>query len=1125
MPAQKKISADLFFTLAEDSDQIILGINKDQKIVYQNKKGAHFLQKELRATSDVFTDLLYKKDLSRWKICSKKTQTCSIDFRFDVNHKFYSVEGEFIPAKDRSMIGFLRIYVVANDLMRKKSSLLAKSDEIKSLLEATDILMYRVVLQNSKAREIEFLSKNTNQLFGISYDNYMRLFKAGKLLSYFHPDDRAKIVEANHRLKKEKTPVKERYRFKNPKTRKYIWLEESSFPILDKKRNIVEIIGVTRNIDHQVEREIRIQESEQRFRSMVEKNLAGFYRLNTKNILVEVNDAFARIFGFKSKLEVIGKNVNQIYKKSTDQNIFIDRLRKRKRLINHESEIILKNGTLKSILENTSIFKELSTNEEFIEGTLIDITPLKQAEELMKENERKYKSLFENNLAGVFRTTLDGRILEFNAAFMRIFGYKNRKELEMTRSEDLYFSKSDREKYLKSLRRKGSLKNYELRHKRNDGMQVIVLANVSLEKGKNSKEQFIQGTLVDITDLREMNRKLVENADRYKNLYENASDAILILKDDVVVDCNKEATELFQCSRSIMKKCDITAMTSKDQDDILQNVQSKFHSHKRINRFNWVFRNKNGKNIYAEVITARIPIDGVEHVQCIIRNVTHRVMREKELQLEIQNYQELIEHSPDGNIILDNGKMVYVNPSAVHILGYNHSKELVGKKAEMIIPKRSQKEIQKLLDLAQKKKSQTRFYEYKLSGKSKEEIDTGIQVVPVKYEGKDCLNIIMYDLGIKKQLLQQQTRAQIAEASNVRLQKEIEEHKITQQKLAEQVGYVRSVFDSAANVIIFTVNKDLEITSWNNTLVKVNKEYFGFDASKVKKYFDHLKKFMDQAAIDELEINVEKAFNGESVFIEGPLTTTRGQQVWFETFINPVRITGTNRIEEVAIISSEVTERKLRNKQLKDSLHEKEILLKEVHHRVKNNLQIISSILNLQSTFNNDAAVNSILRESQNRIKSMSFIHESLYQNKDFSSINLSEYILNLSRNLVHTYHVGEHMVDLKLDLKDVTLPLDQAIPCGLVLNEVITNSLKYAFPDGKPGRIYVGVSEQKGDVLKITVSDNGKGLPEGFDIAKTPTLGLQLVNSLAEQLDAELNLQSSSKGVEFQLSFKKQEI
>ena len=189
---------------------------------------------------------------------------------------------------------------------------------------------------------------------------------------------------------------------------------------------------------------------------------------------------------------------------------------------------------------------------------------------------------------------------------------------------------------------------------------------------------------------------------------------------------------------------------------------------------------------------------------------------------------------------------------------------------------------------------------------------------------------------------------------------------------------------------------------------------------------------------------------------------------------------------------------------------------------MKNNMQVISSILNLQSSYITDENALGIIRESQDRIKSMSFVHESLYQSKTLSEVNFAEYIQNITRNLYHSYGRPEGGIELEFDLDSIYLNLDTSIPCGLIINEVVSNSLKYAFEGKEKGKIKIEFKKISDEKMKLNISDDGIGLPEDFDIQNAESLGLQLVTTLVTQVSGELDI-DVSKGTAFNIEFKEQ--
>lgn len=244
-----------------------------------------------------------------------------------------------------------------------------------------------------------------------------------------------------------------------------------------------------------------------------------------------------------------------------------------------------------------------------------------------------------------------------------------------------------------------------------------------------------------------------------------------------------------------------------------------------------------------------------------------------------------------------------------------------------------------------------------------------------------------------------------------------------------------------------------------------------------------------------------------------------GSQVPVEIRTFPVKIIGQSLVLSIV---RDITERKKAEERIKASLKEKEILLQEIHHRVKNNMQIISSLLMLQSRTITDKQALETLQSSQNRVRSMALIHERLYRSKDFERVDFAEYARSLTGHLISSYGINSKLIRLDMDIKDVSLDINTAIPCSLIVNELISNSLKHAFPDGRKGEIKIAMHPLDGNEIELIVSDNGIGIPEEVDFRKTESLGLYLVYILAEdQLDGKIKLERS-KGTRFQIRLRK---
>ncbi|MEA5604529.1 PAS domain-containing protein [Nostoc sp. UHCC 0252] len=218
-------------------------------------------------------------------------------------------------------------------------------------------------------------------------------------------------------------------------------------------------------------------------------------------------------------------------------------------------------------------------------------------------------------------------------------------------------------------------------------------------------------------------------------------------------------------------------------------------------------------------------------------------------------------------------------------------------------------------------------------------------------------------------------------------------------------------------------------------------------------------------------------------------------------------------------VQQDITEHKQAEEKIKASLKEKEVLLKEIHHRVKNNLGIVSSLLQMQCRRTQDPVVTAILRDSQNRIASIALVHEKLYRSEDLSDIDFAQYIPDLTTHLFDSYNVSSSQIQLNIQVDDASLDIETAIPCGLIINELVSNALKYAFVGNRGGKIEVKFYQESESTLTLIIRDNGIGLPENFDSRKAKTLGITLVQGLVKQLRGKLEIESH-QGTQFKITF-----
>ena len=220
-------------------------------------------------------------------------------------------------------------------------------------------------------------------------------------------------------------------------------------------------------------------------------------------------------------------------------------------------------------------------------------------------------------------------------------------------------------------------------------------------------------------------------------------------------------------------------------------------------------------------------------------------------------------------------------------------------------------------------------------------------------------------------------------------------------------------------------------------------------------------------------------------------------------------------------LQAEIAQRRNAEEAVRHS-REKEVLLQEIHHRVKNNLQIITSLLRMQSRAVQDPAFSEALRECQNRVASMALIHDKLYRARDLARVSFGEYVRDLTNNILTSYALPAQRVRVRLDIDDLSLSLDCAVPCGLILNELMSNCLKHAFPVGHSGTVYIGFHAEGEEELCLVVRDDGVGVPADVDLGRTSSLGWRLIRALVEQLGGVVECQTAG-GTSVEIRFARQ--
>lgn len=348
------------------------------------------------------------------------------------------------------------------------------------------------------------------------------------------------------------------------------------------------------------------------------------------------------------------------------------------------------------------------------------------------------------------------------------------------------------------------------------------------------------------------------------------------------------------------------------------------------------------------------------------------------------------------------------------------------------------------------------------------------------------------------------------------VQVELAERRRVEEALLQSEQKLRTMVEQIPAVTYIAALDDLSTTLYVSPQIEI---LTGFSASE---WLAEPERWLNQIhPDDQSRVMAELAKNHATcspTMLEYRLWTKQGNLIWVRDEAKTL-YNGVNSPAYLQGVMFDITADKTTEAHIKASLKEKEVLLQEIHHRVKNNLQIIASLLNLQSNYIHDPETLEIFRDSQNRVRSMALIHEKLYRSENLARIYFGDYIKDLSTFLFRTQNGFGRGISLDLQSDRTLLNIEQAVPCGLIVNELLSNTLKHAFPNGQTGRVQIAFYANGNGLLNLEVTDNGIGFPVNLDFQATESLGLQLVNTLVDQLEGTITLNCQS-GTKFSITF-----
>ena len=1056
---------------------------------------------------------------------------------------YYSVKGESRTSVKKTIedvfkTGKTKEYIVESNSLSgktvyvscKATPIIDNGKVINVVVEATDITK-QVETQNSLKLSEEKLKKLSDAAFeGIVIHQEGKVVVINRAISEIFNYSEKEIIGQSILKFIHKDFQKfaiEKIKNKDEKPYEMIMLRKGNKPFWAKlmAREIMHEgtlarVAVIRDISANKEAEKKIKESEERFKILSNATFEGIV-FSENGKVIDANDQFLKMYEYKSVQEVIGKNIitDFIVPKQRDEA---------KRLIRLASSDLFEVQTYKkdkSILSVISKGQNIPYFGRTIRATVVyDLTQRKQYENDLRESERTFSTLM-NNLPGMAYRCINDEswTMQFiSNGCIELTGYQPKDLVNnKKRSFATIIHPQDRNIGIEQIK-------YAIRTKTPFEIEYRIITKKGeikwvWEKGEGVFSEdgtllFLEGFITDVNDKKQYELEMTQSRENYKHLIDSSPDGVVIHIDGKIKFANPNALKLLGAdSFEEIEKINVLEYVLPEFQQHIKDRIAKIVTGENLDFIEIKIKNLKGEIKEAETKPLRIKFNGMDAIQVVFHDITAQKQLLKEqirtqiaeesnqkLQQEIaerKNTERVLQYAQkytrlliDGslNIICASDKNGYVNEfnkAAQKIFGYELH-EVIGKHVKM-------------------------FYANGIRPIEKELYENGIFSGEVKYVKK---NGEIFDAYLSASLLKNEDGITIGVMG---ISYDISERTRIEEQMRSQTAKLNSIIENSSH-IIWTVDRNKCLTLYNKNFAEYIKEQYDTEASiglsmvsgKVFSTEQHNNLWIEK---------YNAALRGETQYFETEINDKHNNVVWREVFLNPIFDTNKN-VVEVSGMGLDITEKKQSEDKIKQSLQEKEVLLKEVHHRVKNNLQVISSILNLQSSYVKDESTLNILKESQNRIKSMSFIHESLYQTKDFSSINFSEYTSSLVHNLIHSYSNIDHEIKLNLDIQLIFLNLDLAIPCGLIINEIISNTLKYAFTGKSQNAEITLKMRTEGENIKLIIGDNGIGLPQHINYRNTESLGLQLVVTLTDQLNGVIDI-DTKKGTMYTIVFKQNQI
>ncbi len=855
--------------------------------------------------------------------------------------------------------------------------------------------------------------------------------------------------------------------------------------VRDEFRKPVYFVGITRDLTEQKQAEQALKASEEKYRKVVENNNTPIIVLDEQGKILFVNNALALYLG--DKPDVITGRYYYEFVDAQQAETVKDRI-----------EIVLKSGENKSYEKKVetptgdkwflSVYQPILKKGKHAEIQILsyDITKQKQTEIALKVSNKRFRMLFENASDAIFVSDNKGNLVDVNIQACKSLGYTHEELITKTIMDiDKNISNEQLLNEIWKAATVGESNIIQSIHLTKDGNEIPVEINVGFIDYNGNNYFF--GVARDKTQQQKAEEILKESEERYRVLANATMEAVFISEKGICVDTNDTACKMFGYKhKEIIGIFGTDVIAPESKDFVKSNMLSGFEK-----PYEAMAIRKDG-TVFPALFHGRM----YKYKGTNIRLTTCRDLTEqREYERKIEKNQKRLERAEEIARIghwefhLDSNQVIASNGAYI-VYGLDAIKDNMTVAAVQTFPL---PEYREMLDKAMSDLiTQNKPYdiEFKIMRPTDNKI-IDIRSVAQYDKQKNAVFGVLYDIT-------EQKRAEVA--------------------IRQSETRFKAIFDHAPIGIVVsdpeTITQRVLTNNAFQAFVGLDSEMMDANSLKACSHPDDYEKDMELFA---------QVLNGDIEFyqLEKRYIHKNGDLKWGNLYFSRIRGENNEPFLYLAMIK-DITKRKLNEELLKRSLDEKEILLKEIHHRVKNNMQIIISLLNMQAKkLKHDPNVQKAFMESRQRIYSMALVHEKLYQSDDFSQIDFKEYIDFLLEQLISSFKTNKD-IQYHVAIQESLLSIELAIPCGLIVNELLTNVLKHAFTNTEKGNVWIEVKLIKNGNMLLRVADDGKGLPDNFQSKFKGSLGHELVNALTRQLEGTLTINHTA-GAEFLVEFSPQ--